>query len=317
MPSPQVRAVGLTGSSVFSSFQYELVLYALVVTMLALLGSAVYSLVQRHEVSKKYRPAVVASGVIALLAGLSYVFIVGRWLAAWTAEADRYVPNLADPFSDGYRYADWSVTVPLLTAELLAVTTLAGARLRNLRATTMAAAFAMILTGFLGQVADEGAGENTAAAVVWGLVSTVFFLYVYAALYGAVRTSVRELPPDAGTSLRNAAILLFSVWGTYPLVYLVFVFLGDDRPNWAVTVQVAFCAADVAAKVGFGAIIHKVAKLRTAHDANTGESRVPDGWPQEVYLAHERLSEPRGAAWATVEDDGEAATGPPGGASRG
>lgn len=304
-----VQAVGLTGSSVFSSFQYQLVLYGLSATMFALLGSFVYSVVQRHEVSKKYRPAIIASAVITLVAGLSYAFIVSRWLGAWTAQGDDYVPNLAEPFSDSYRYSDWTVTVPLLTAELLAVTTLAGTRLRNARILAMGAGAAMIATGLIGQIADEGPGENTAAAVAWGLASTVFFLVLYAVLFGAVRASLRELPPDAGTGLRNAAILLFSVWGTYPLVYLVFVVLGDDRPNWAVTVQLAFCAADVTAKVGFGALIHKVAKLRTAHDANTGESRTPDGWPQEVYLAHEKLSEPHpDGRPATVLDDGEAVT---------
>jgi bacteriorhodopsin len=305
----RVQAAGLTGTSVFSSFQYRLVLYALTVTMLALLASFVYSLVQRHEVSKKYRPAVIASAIITLVAALSYGFVVSRWLAGWSARADEFVPDLTDPFSDTYRYGDWTVTVPLLGAELLAVTTLAGTRLRNARGMAMASAAAMIVTGLLGQLADEGPGGNTAAVVVWGLVSTAFFLVLYAVLGAAVRTSLRELPVDAAVSLRNATILLFSVFGVYPLVYLVFVFLGEDRPNWAVTVQLAFCSADVAAKVGFGALIHKVAKLRTAHDANTGESRVPDGWPQEVYLSHEKLSEPRSdGPPATAPADGEAVT---------
>ena len=299
-----VLAAGLTGTSVFSALQYHLVLYALSVTLVALLASSVYSLLQRHEVSKKYRPALIASGIITLVAALSYAFIVSRWLGGWSAQGDRFVPDPADPFSDSYRYADWTVTVPLLAAELLAVTTLAGTRLRNARGLAMAAAALMIATGLVGQLADEGpGGGDTAAVVTWGLVSTAFFLVLYAVLGAAVRTSLRELPADAATGLRTATILLFSVFGAYPLVYLVFVFLGDDRPNWAVTVQLAFCAADVAAKVGFGALVHKVAKLRTAHDAETGESRLPDGWPQEVYLSHEKLSEPRASA-----PDGESAT---------
>ncbi len=317
-PQVEVQAIGLTGSSVFSSFQYQLVLYALSATMLALLASTVWSFAERHEVSKKYRPALVASAVITLVAALSYAFIISRWLGGWTAQADEYVPNPAEPFSDTYRYADWSVTVPLLTVELLAVCTLVGTRLRTVRGVAVTAAAAMIVTGFVGQIADEGTGENTAAAVVWGLVSTVFFVVVYLALGSAVRTSLRELPADAATSLRNATILQFSVWGTYPLVYLVFVVLGDNRPNWAVTVQLAFCAADVTAKVGFGALIHKVAKLRTAHDAASGESRTPDGWPQEVYLDQEKLSEPHpdGVASATATEAGEAGTGPVDGARR-
>lgn len=47
--------------------------------------------------------ALVASGVITLVAALSYAFVVTRWLGGWTARADEYVPNAAEPFSDRRR----------------------------------------------------------------------------------------------------------------------------------------------------------------------------------------------------------------------
>jgi len=55
---PIVLARGLTGSQTYSTFQYDLVLYALVAVGMGLFASMIYALVTRTEVSKKYRGAV-------------------------------------------------------------------------------------------------------------------------------------------------------------------------------------------------------------------------------------------------------------------
>ena len=157
----------------------------------------------------------------------------------------------------------------------------------------MAAASLMILTGFIGNELDEGVNPNTTALLLWGAVSTVFYVYLYVALAGAVRATLPTVDERTGTSLRNAQVLLFSVWGTYPVVYLVFAFTQSSAA-WAVTAQLAFCVADLTAKAGFGALVHKVAKLRTAEDARAGAQVLPDVYPEEVYVSQERLSEPVG-----------------------
>ena len=87
------------------------------------------------------------------------------------------------------------MTVPVLCVELLAVTSLTGARLRNLRFTTMAAAFLMILTGFIGKELNTPS-DNLAAILVWGAISTVFYLYLYWALYRAVRETLPDVYPE-------------------------------------------------------------------------------------------------------------------------
>src|SRR3712207_5950696 len=128
--------------------------------------------------------------------------------------------------------------------------------------TTMAAAFLMIVTGYLGsQVLSQG--RDATALVVWGLISTAFFAYLYVALIGAVRASLPTMGTEAATSLRNATIVLLSSFGVYPLVYAVPVF-DDVTPAWYAAMQVAYSVADVIAKIGFGVLVHKVATLRTA-----------------------------------------------------
>ena len=291
MADTYVLARGLTGGSSYSTFQYDLVLFALVAAGLGLFASMIYGLVTRTEVSKKYRGAVHASALICAVATVSYVILIAFWLTGFRLQGDTWVPSASRYFSNGLRYPDWTITVPLLTAELLAVCSLAGDRLRNVRFTTMAAAFLMIVTGFLGNELNEGAEPNTAALLIWGAISTVFYVYLYVALAGAVRATLPEVDARTGTSLRNAQVLLFSVWGTYPVVYLIFAF-AERSAAWAITAQLLFCAADLTAKAGFGALIHKVAKLRTAEDARKGEETLPDVYPEEVYVSHEKLSEP-------------------------
>ncbi|MGY1831282.1 bacteriorhodopsin [Geodermatophilus sp. SYSU D01180] len=264
---------------------YDLVTYSIAGAGLALVAYLLYSWTSRDEVGARYRPAVLAGLCVAGVAALSYLVLYLKWDTGFTLTDAGYVPNAEARATLYPRYADWSVTVPLLTAELLAVCSLTGARARNLRFTTTAAAFLMILTGFLGsQVLAQG--RDVGALVLWGCVSTVFYAYLYVALIGAVRSSTASMSVEAGTSLRNAAIVLLAGFGVYPLVYAVPVFV-DVTPAWFTGMQVAYSAADVLAKVGFGVLVHKVAKLRTAEDVAAGV----DTHPQSVWVSNVHQSE--------------------------
>lgn len=265
--------------------QYDLVLYFLVAAGFALFAYFVYTWNSKSEVGVRYRPAVLASLCITGVAALSYLYLVVKWDSGFTLAGDVYEPNEEARFTLAPRYIDWSITVPLLTVELLAVCSLAGAKARNTRLTTMTAAFLMIFTGYLGsQVLAQGA--STTALVVWGVISTVFYLYLYVALIGAVKASLSSMSSEAGTSLRNAAIVLLGTFGVYPLVYAIPVFF-DVTPAWLTAMQIAYSAADVLAKVGFGVLIHKVAKLRTAEDVHAGE----DTHPEAVWISSVKKSE--------------------------
>ena len=264
---------------------YDLVQFALLGAGFALVAYFLYSWHSRDEVSARYRPAQLAGLCLAGVAALAYVVLYRDWDGGFRLEGEVYVPTEEARSTLGTRYIDWSVTVPLLMVELLAVCSVAGARARRLRFTTMAAAFLMILTGYLGsQVLDQGRDRTT--LVVWGLISTAFFAYLYVALTGAVRASLPTMSPEAGVSLRNALIVLLGSFGVYPLVYAIPVF-ADVTPAWFATMQVGYSAADVVAKVGFGMLIGKVAKLRTAEDVVEGT----DTHPEPVWVSHVHKSD--------------------------
>ena len=223
---------------------------------------------------------------ITAIATVSYLVILLKVDTGYTFVSGRYVPNPAALFTISPRYFDWSVTVPLLTIELLAVTTLAGKKLSTLRASTVGASFVMIVTGYLGSQVFSNGG-STGYLWLWWAISMVFFVYLYVALVPAVLSSVKDLPAATGRTLTLAMTVLLSTFVVYPIVYLVPVFFRGGW--WTTGIQLAFCAADVIAKVGFGALIHKVAKLRTAADLDAGLS----GTDEPVWLNNERLDEGR------------------------
>jgi bacteriorhodopsin len=194
-------------------------------------------------------------------------------------------------FGTSLRYPDWTITVPLLMVEFLAVAGITGKAQQRLRGPMMGCAAAMIVTGFVGQALNEDASSNVTAFVIWGAVSTVFFIALYPMFASALRASKSAMGEESYRNLRGAAALLLITWLVYPACYVVFGFTRTS-PTWAIVVQVAFCAADVTAKAGFGTWIHKVAKLRTAEDASSGERAVSDNFPQEVYVDQILLSRP-------------------------
>jgi hypothetical protein len=154
----------------------------------------------------------------------------------------------------------------------------------------MGAAFLMVVTGYMGsQVLSQG--RDATALVVWGLISTAFFGYLYVALIGAVCVSLPTMGAESAASLRNAAIVLLSSFGVYPLVYAIPVFV-DVTPAWFTAMQVGYSAADVVAKVGFGILTHKVAKLRTAEDVVAGVDTHPEPvWSSNVHKSDGVLPE--------------------------
>ena len=269
---------------------YDVVQFAILGAGFALLAYFLYALISRDEVSARYRPASYAAVCLAAVATVAYALLFLDWDSGFRLRDGVYVPTEEARTTESTRYIDWSVTVPLLVVELLAVCSLAGAAARRLRASTMAAAFLMIVTGYLGaQVLDQG--RDVTALVVWGLISTAFFGYLYVALIGAVRRSLPTMGAEAATSLRNATIVLLSSFGIYPLVYAVPVF-AEVTPAWFTGMQVAYSAADVVAKIGFGVLVHKVAKLRTAEDVAAGVDTHPEPvWSSNVHKSDGVLPE--------------------------
>jgi bacteriorhodopsin len=267
-----------------TDLQHSLIVYGLVVTALVLLAMLVRTWTVRSEVSGRYRPAIAASLGVLLIAFLAYVVMALKFDVGYDREASAWVPNSEAIWAWSTRFMDWSVTVPLLIVELLAVSSLRGTAAARTRAVGVGLAFAMVASGYLGGVAVDG-GQDRTALLVWGLISSVFFAALYVLVLVTVLRSLHALPSVARPTYRGAMIVLMATWFVYPVVFGL---QGATRGGaWATTGQLLICAADVVAKVAFGLLIQKVAKLRTAFDVQAGL----ETHPETLWINGERHSD--------------------------
>ena len=267
-----------------TSGEHSLTFYSLVIAGLAMLAYFVKAWTSRNEVGARYRGAVLASMCITAVAFVSYLVIVVKFdLGYDPADNGDWVPNSDAIWSWAPRYMDWTITVPLLIVELIAVSALAGAVARRVRFIGITAAFGMIFTGYLGGVVVDD-GKSLTALWTWGIVSALFMVGLYVLIIYTVLKTLPSLNAEAAASYRNAMILLLVIWFAYPIAYALQGYAeGGARTTF---MQVLLSFADIAAKVGFGVLIHKVAKLRTAEDVNART----DDHPESVWVSSVKYS---------------------------
>ena len=104
---------------VLSEGQYELVYNAFSFVIAAILGSFLFFLLTRNRTSPRYRIAITVSTIVVAIAGYHYLRIFDSWAAAFSFIDGEFVSN--GTFSEGYRYVDWLLTVPLLPVGQLVV----------------------------------------------------------------------------------------------------------------------------------------------------------------------------------------------------
>ncbi|MEF2976639.1 bacteriorhodopsin [Subtercola sp. YIM 133946] len=264
--------------------EYQLVFYFLTVAALALFAGLVRGIVTQSEVGSRFRPAVIARLSITAVATLTYLLLILTFASAYRKTPGGYVPGDAAESLWSLRYMEWSVSVPLLCLELLAVCTVIGAGARRTQFAAGGSAFAMIFTGFLGAIVING-GTDRATLLTFGAISCVFWVLTNIILIRAVRRSLPGVTPRAAGLMRSATILLLAGWVVYPAVFLIQVY--GSGGGWAATMQIALCSADVLVKIGFGTLIQRVAKLRTAEDVRAGD----DVHPESIWISSEKQSD--------------------------
>lgn len=262
-----IHLISAPWEATLTQSEHSLIAYFVALAGTALLFGLVRAWVTRTEVGSRYRAATVARLGIMLSASLSYLLIVIAFATGYTHHAGLWLPTSQAIMTMAPRYVEWSIAVPLLTVELLSVTTLIGAAARSAGNRAATGAFLMIFTGFLGSVV-LGNGHSRTALVFWGIISSGFWIYTVVVLAKAVRASLPGLTPEASNLLKRATIFLLSGWAIYPIAYAIqILYVGGQ---WTTTIQIIMCCADITVKLGFGAMVHRIAKLRTAEDVRAG-----------------------------------------------
>ncbi|MGA1616458.1 MAG: bacteriorhodopsin, partial [Ilumatobacteraceae bacterium] len=212
-----------------------------------MLGAFVYFLTQINSVAKAYRSGVAVSAVVVGIAGYHYYRI---WQGFSEGE-----------MNEGYRYADWLITVPLLVIELLIVLGVANEVRKGLMRKLVPATVLMIALGYPGEVSSDNGTKW-----LWWVLAMIPFVYILWVLYGQLQeASSRESGAVAG-AIKNATVVLLVTWCVYPIAYLFPVFDANSE-GLEVLRQVGYTFADITAKALYGLMILGIAKARTANES--------------------------------------------------
>jgi bacteriorhodopsin len=237
----ELQEVFLTGS------QYLLVYNVFSFVVAAMIAAFVYFLLNVNQVAKAYRNAVVVSAIVVGIAGYHYFRIFTGW-----ADGE---------FNEGYRYADWLLTVPLLVIELLIVLGVAAAVRKQLTTKLVVAAVLMIALGYPGEVATD----DTTKWIFW-VLSMIPFLYLLTTLGSQMGAAAKRESAAVAAPIRFAIAVLIISWVVYPLAYLFPIFFEAGDQTAETVRQVGYSVADLIAKPLYGLAILAIAKARTKEE---------------------------------------------------
>jgi bacteriorhodopsin len=242
--------------------QWQTIYNVLSFGLISMLATTVYTLVAQHRVLPKYRNALVLSSMVTFIAGYHYIRIFDSFKDATVEGSFNVMTDInasTSAFNEGYRYVDWILTVPLLLVEVIAVLALAREASKSLITRLVPASAAMIALGYPGEISTESGTK-----VLWGVLSTLPFLYILYVLFVELGKSLDRQPEGVAATVGRLRMLLIATWGVYPIAYML-PLLGSDinDPNTFMWRQVGYTTADVLAKCLFGLTIYKIARMKS------------------------------------------------------
>jgi bacteriorhodopsin len=256
------------GALELSINQFNLVYNSFSLAIAAMGAAFIYFILVRRKVGPAHRTAVTLTTLVVAIAFYHYWRIFDSWDNAFDFVDGQFVSTGAG-FNEGYRYVDWLLTVPLLLAELVIVLKLPRNTTRSLLWRLIIAALLMIVLGYPGEIA---AADST-ARTVWGILSTIPFLYILYVLFVELGKSLDRQEGKVRKIVDGLRWLLLATWGVYPLAYMAPSLINNEATAEVVR-QVGYSVADILAKPLFGVLIVWIALIKTRSDQGLGEEEI-------------------------------------------
>jgi len=319
---------------VYEDFQYQLVSHVLVLGFGAMLAGLVYFALTSRSVAPKYRLAHYLGCVVMVSAALILYNQYDSWdgafefsrsgeAAAWynpelarTGDAPDLVPpggaeyELDDSpsegsqatrdgvFSNGFRYMNWTIDVPMLQIQLLVAIGATGATFCRNAVKFTVAGLLMIYTSYVAQFFEPA----LSTWVEWEQGVTMFwlfyalgwgaYLYILATVYESVFKKTSHMHPKARDVMRGIWWLFLISWTVYAVaIAMPAISFTSHGVVWR---QYLFTAADIVSKVIFGAMIGRVVLYQSA--AEGYEPAIAElGWGDHEASAGAHEGDPHGA----------------------
>jgi len=246
-------------SNILDNGSFNVVYNMLSLGIASMLFTSIFLFVARERVLPRYRTAVMVSATVTAIAAYHYFRMFDNFNHAFAVDG----VNNPDAYNVGYRYVDWLLTVPLLLVELVAVLALAKAAQSSILNRLVPAATAMIVLGYPGDAKLDIWGID---ASVWGLLSTIPFLYILYVLFIELGKSLSRQSAEVQKKVRILRLLLIATWGVYPITFILAMGNEQATVEQFVAREVGYTIADILAKCLFGLIIYSIARIKSAED---------------------------------------------------
>jgi bacteriorhodopsin len=228
-----------------------------------MLFTSIFLWMARDRVLPKYRMAVMVSATVTSIAAYHYFRMFDSFNAAYPVGGDAIAGF--NGYNVGYRYVDWFLTVPLLLVELVAVMGLARAIQSSLLRRLVPAAALMIILGYPGDMHTQLFGLSNG---MWGLLSTIPFLYILYVLFIEIGKSLGSQSEKVQRMLKGARLLLIATWGVYPITFILAMNdTGAPSFDAVVSREIGYSIADILAKCVFGLIIFTIARIKSGEES--------------------------------------------------
>lgn len=278
-----MNAENLVGE--ISPMTYDIVSHTYTVGFSIMLAALFYFVLTIRSVAPRFRVSSVLSVVVMVSAFLILFFQTLAWQNSFIFNASAGTYQLAagaDAFSNGFRYLNWLIDVPMLLFQILFIVDITRNRRVSLRNQFWFSGTGMIVTGYIGQFYEAQAASLTSPFYIWGLISTLFFIHVLYLIYRVIQEGKEGMQENAASVFGTIWPLFFVSWMLYPGGYMMPVLLNTEGFLGAGTITEAgivgraltYTVADVASKVIYGVILTQVAQIRSenmGYDPETGD----------------------------------------------
>ncbi|MHA6317908.1 bacteriorhodopsin [Altererythrobacter sp. CAU 1778] len=240
--------------------QYTMGSLILMVSYGAHFAFIIYFAMMSRQLAPRYRIVPILSAVVMASAGLSLLREFSTWQDAYTLVGNAYQPVTdGDSFTNAFRYGNWTITVPILLAQLPIAFGLSHGFTHKKVIRMAIPALLMIWTGLIGQFGETG---DFARLNLWGVISTVFFVWLIVEVRGVITAGIANSPAELKAWPKNIWWYFLATWGLYPIAYALpqLGITGDI----VVTRQLLFSIADITSKLLYGLILSRYLLRRSA-----------------------------------------------------
>jgi bacteriorhodopsin len=271
--------------------KFELVYDVTSFGLACMMASTLFFWLRLSDIHKRYRTALVITGMVTFIAAYHYFRIFNSWVTAYVdmpaKDCQEYIishkyesdcPMLVSgvPFNDAYRYMDWFLTVPLLLIEIVLVMKLSPAEtVRKATILGVLSAF-MIIFGYPGEMVPAGSTNIGIRWLFWAVSMLPFLFIIYQLTLGTKAALDKEEDPDVKSKINSARIMTIVSWLTYPIVYIIPCIAGSSGVTGIVGVQIGYTISDIISKCGVGILIYKVTYAKSLAEAGKDYSQMDE-----------------------------------------